>query len=153
MRRLAKTDREDLRSRCQSPIHNERQRFLARVEISGGVAPAVLAGHSAALRRLAAAVQATIVPPRPDRRLETLNEAGELADGALSDDVLQVLERANSRGTLPGTTPSSVSSGPPAVGGRPRATLSAEKSRRRRPPTSEPLAGIWGAEGSDELLD
>ncbi|MDI3211848.1 dynamin family protein [Arthrobacter sp. AL12] len=54
VRRLAKTAREDLHTRCQRLLQVEQQRFLARLEISGGVAPAVLAGHAAALRRLAA---------------------------------------------------------------------------------------------------
>ncbi|MDR7084649.1 energy-coupling factor transporter ATP-binding protein EcfA2 [Arthrobacter ginsengisoli] len=54
VRRLAKTAREDLHARCQSLLQAEQQRFLARLEISGGVPPAVLAGHAAALRRLAA---------------------------------------------------------------------------------------------------
>ena len=54
VRRLAKTAREDLHTRCQSLLQGEQQRFLARLETSGGVAPAVLAGHAAALRQLAA---------------------------------------------------------------------------------------------------
>ncbi|HSN37578.1 MAG TPA: dynamin family protein [Arthrobacter sp.] len=54
VRRLAKTAREDLHTRCQRLLQAEQQRFLARLEISGGVPPAVLAGHAAALRRLAA---------------------------------------------------------------------------------------------------
>ena len=98
---------------------------------------------------------------RLDRRLEALNEARELADGALPDDVLdgvlQVLERASSRRSLSGdhtvvgffgATGSGKSSLFNAVSGEEIATAAA-----RRPTTSEPLAGIWGAEGSDELLD
>ncbi|MGO4192941.1 dynamin family protein [Arthrobacter sp. YAF17] len=54
VRRLARTAREDLHARCQQLLQVEQQRFLARLEIPGGVAPAVLAGHAAALRRLAA---------------------------------------------------------------------------------------------------
>ena len=54
VRRLAQTAREDLHARCQQLLQAEQQRFLARLEIPGGVAPAVLAGHAAALRRLAA---------------------------------------------------------------------------------------------------
>ena len=54
VRRLAKTAREDLHTRCQRLLEAEQERFLARLEVPGGVAPAVLAGHAAALRRLAA---------------------------------------------------------------------------------------------------
>jgi len=54
VRRLARTAREDLHVRCQQLLEAEQQRFLARLDVSGGVAPAVLAGHAAALRRLAA---------------------------------------------------------------------------------------------------
>lgn len=54
VRRLARTAREDLHARCQQLLQAEQQRFLTRLEIPGAVAPAVLAGHAAALRRLAA---------------------------------------------------------------------------------------------------
>ena len=54
VRRLAQTAREDLHARCQRLLQAEQQRFLARLEVHGGVPPAVLAGHAAALRRLAA---------------------------------------------------------------------------------------------------
>ncbi|MEC5178794.1 dynamin family protein [Arthrobacter sp. CG_A4] len=54
VRRLAQTARKDLHARCQRLLQSEQQRFLARLEIPGGVPPAVLAGHAAALHRLAA---------------------------------------------------------------------------------------------------
>jgi hypothetical protein len=54
VRRLAKTAREDLNTRCQGLLRAEQQRFLARLELSGGVPPDVLAAHAAALHRLAA---------------------------------------------------------------------------------------------------
>ena len=54
VRRLARTAREDLHERCQVLLASERERFLSRLEVDGGVPPAVLAGHAAALRRLAA---------------------------------------------------------------------------------------------------
>jgi hypothetical protein len=54
VRRLAKTAREDLHTRCQGLLRAEQQRFLARLDLSGGVPPAVLAAHSTVLRRLAA---------------------------------------------------------------------------------------------------
>ena len=98
---------------------------------------------------------------RLDRRLDALNEARELANGALPDEVLdgvlQVLDRASSRRSLSadhtvvgffGATGSGKSSLFNVVSGAELATAAA-----RRPTTSEPLAGIWGAEGSDELLD
>jgi hypothetical protein len=53
VRRLAKTAREDLHARCQLLLQAEQQRFLARLDLSGGIPPAVLDGHAAALRRLA----------------------------------------------------------------------------------------------------
>ncbi|XAS62944.1 GTPase [Micrococcaceae bacterium Sec5.8] len=109
------------------------------------------------MSRHAAAVEAT----RLDRRLDALNQARELAAGALPDEdldaVLQVLDRAGSRRSLSadhtvvgffGATGSGKSSLFNAVSGAEIATAAA-----RRPTTSEPLAGIWGAEGSDELLD
>lgn len=55
VRRLAKTAREDLHSRCQGLLRAEQQRFLVRLDLSGGVPPAVLGAHAAALRQLAAA--------------------------------------------------------------------------------------------------
>ncbi len=95
------------------------------------------------------------------RRLEALNEARELASGALPDEtldeVLRVLERASTRRSLSadhtvvgffGATGSGKSSLFNAVSGAEIATAAA-----RRPTTSEPLAGVWGAEGSDALLD
>ena len=96
-----------------------------------------------------------------DRRLEALNNARELAAGALPeealDPVLQVLERASSRRSLSadhtvvgffGATGSGKSSLFNAVSGEEIATAAV-----RRPTTTEPLAGIWGVEGSDALLD
>ncbi|MBT2536485.1 GTPase [Arthrobacter sp. ISL-69] len=94
-------------------------------------------------------------------RLEALNDARELAGGVLPeeslDDVLQVLERASSRRSLSsehtvvgffGATGSGKSSLFNAVSGADVATAAA-----RRPTTSEPLAGVWGTEGSEPLLD
>ncbi|MET1063912.1 MAG: dynamin family protein, partial [Arthrobacter sp.] len=54
VRRLAQTAREDLHARCQRLLEDEQQRFLARLDVSGGVPPAVLARHAADLRGLAA---------------------------------------------------------------------------------------------------
>jgi energy-coupling factor transporter ATP-binding protein EcfA2 len=95
------------------------------------------------------------------RRLEALNEAHELAGGALPEETLQqarqVIERAGSRRSLSGehtvvgffgATGSGKSSLFNAVSGAEIATAAA-----RRPTTSEPLAGIWGADGSEPLLD
>jgi GTP-binding protein EngB required for normal cell division len=95
------------------------------------------------------------------RRLEALNDARELAEGVLSDEslkaVLEVLERASSRRSLSadhtvvgffGATGSGKSSLFNAVGGAEIATAAA-----RRPTTSEPLAGVWGIQGSEPLLD
>ncbi|MFJ4229706.1 GTPase, partial [Paenarthrobacter nicotinovorans] len=95
------------------------------------------------------------------RKLEALNTARELAEGVLPDQVLQsvydVLERAASRRSLSaghtvvgffGATGSGKSSLFNAVSGSDVATAAA-----RRPTTSEPLAGIWGEEGSGPLLD
>ncbi len=94
-------------------------------------------------------------------RLEALNDARELAAGALPEEaleeVLEVLDRASSRRSLSaahtvvgffGATGSGKSSLFNAVSGEEIATAAA-----RRPTTSEPLAGIWGAEGSEPLLD
>jgi hypothetical protein len=54
VRRLAKTAREDLHTRCQRLLQAEQERFLSRLDPSAGVASDVLAGHAAALRRLVA---------------------------------------------------------------------------------------------------
>src|SRR5687768_16915903 len=96
-----------------------------------------------------------------DARLEALNSARELAEGVLPDDVLQdvlrLLERATSRRSLSadhtvvgffGATGSGKSSLFNAVSGAEIATAAV-----RRPTTTEPLAGVWGAEGSEPLLD
>jgi GTP-binding protein EngB required for normal cell division len=96
-----------------------------------------------------------------DRRLEALNEARELAEGVLPDaaleEVFQLLERASSRRSLSadhtvvgffGSTGSGKSSLFNAVSGAEIATAAA-----RRPTTSEPLACVWGADGSEPLLD
>jgi GTP-binding protein EngB required for normal cell division len=96
-----------------------------------------------------------------DRRLEALDDARELAAGALPeetlDEVLQVLDRASSRRSLSadhtvvgffGATGSGKSSLFNAVSGAEIATAAV-----RRPTTTEPLAGIWGVQGSDALLD
>ncbi|SDW38363.1 50S ribosome-binding GTPase [Arthrobacter sp. cf158] len=95
------------------------------------------------------------------RRLEALNTARELAEGVLPDDALhsayEVLERATSRRSLSaghtvvgffGATGSGKSSLFNAVSGSGLATATA-----RRPTTSQPLAGIWGEDGSGPLLD
>jgi GTP-binding protein EngB required for normal cell division len=95
------------------------------------------------------------------RRLEALNDARELAAGALPEEtlaeVLQVLDRASSRRSLStdhtvvgffGATGSGKSSLFNAVNGAEIATAAA-----RRPTTSEPLASIWGEDGSGPLLD
>lgn len=94
-------------------------------------------------------------------RLEALNTARELAAGVLPETELQmvydVLERAASRRSLSGghtvvgffgATGSGKSSLFNAVSGSSLATAAA-----RRPTTSAPLAGIWGAAGSGPLLD
>ncbi|MFF2029676.1 GTPase [Arthrobacter sp. NPDC058192] len=96
-----------------------------------------------------------------DRRLEALDEARELAAGALPeetlDEVLHVLDRASSRRSLSadhtvvgffGATGSGKSSLFNAVSGAEIATAAV-----RRPTTTEPLAGIWGVQGSEALLD
>ena len=96
-----------------------------------------------------------------DRRLEALDSARELAAGVLPEDaldqVLQVLDRASSRRSLSGehtvvgffgATGSGKSSLFNAVSGEEIATAAV-----RRPTTTEPLAGIWGVNGSDALLD
>lgn len=94
-------------------------------------------------------------------RLEALNTARELAGGVLPqedlDQVLGVLERASSRRSLSsdhtvvgffGATGSGKSTLFNAVSGAGIARAGA-----LRPTTSEPLAGIWGAAGSEPLLD
>ncbi|MBE4719703.1 GTPase [Pseudarthrobacter sp. AB1] len=96
-----------------------------------------------------------------DRRLQALNDARELAEGVLPDaaleEVFRLLERASSRRSLSadhtvvgffGATGSGKSSLFNAVSGAEIATAAA-----RRPTTSEPLAGVWGADGSEPLLD
>jgi GTP-binding protein EngB required for normal cell division len=96
-----------------------------------------------------------------DRRLAALNDARELAEGVLPDasldEVRQLLDRAGSRRSLSadhtvvgffGATGSGKSSLFNAVSDAEIATAAA-----RRPTTSEPLAGVWGAEGSEPLLD
>lgn len=98
---------------------------------------------------------------RLDGRLQALDDARQLSEGVLPDDTLQevlrVLERASSRRSLSGdhtvvgffgATGSGKSSLFNAVSGVEIATAAA-----RRPTTSEPLAGVWGAEGSEPLLD
>jgi GTP-binding protein EngB required for normal cell division len=98
---------------------------------------------------------------RLQRRLEALNDARELAEGVLPDatldEVLHVLERASSRRSLSadhtvvgffGATGSGKSTLFNAVNGAEIATAAA-----RRPTTSEPLASVWGADGSEGLLD
>jgi GTP-binding protein EngB required for normal cell division len=101
------------------------------------------------------------VSSRLDARLEALNVARELAEGVLPDAVLQdvvgLLERATARRSLSadhtvvgffGATGSGKSSLFNAVSGADIATAAV-----RRPTTTEPLAGVWGAEGSEPLLD
>lgn len=98
---------------------------------------------------------------RLDRRLSALDDARRLGAGVLPEDPLQrafdVLERASSRRSLSadhtvvgffGATGSGKSSLFNAVSGAEIATAAA-----RRPTTSEPLAGVWGVEGSEPLLD
>lgn len=53
VRRLAKTAREDLNTRCHKLLQAEQQRFLDRLDFSTGVSPEVLSGHARALQRLA----------------------------------------------------------------------------------------------------
>ena len=94
-------------------------------------------------------------------RLEALNSARELAEGVLPgealDQVFQVLDRASARRSLSadhtvvgffGATGSGKSTLFNAVNGAEIATAAA-----RRPTTSEPLASVWGAAGSEALLD
>lgn len=94
-------------------------------------------------------------------RLQALDEARELADGRLPEQALTsvdaVLERASTRRSLSeehtvvgffGATGSGKSSLFNAVTGQDLAAVAV-----RRPTTAEPLAAIWGAEGSEPLLD
>lgn len=96
-----------------------------------------------------------------DRQLIALNEARELAEGRLDDtalaDVYGVLERATARRSLSaehtvvgffGATGSGKSSLFNAVAGTDAARVAV-----RRPTTSEPLAMVWGMDGSAPLLD
>lgn len=96
-----------------------------------------------------------------NERLSALNEARELAEGRLPDaalaDIYNVLDRATSRRSLSanhtvvgffGATGSGKSSLFNAVTGTEIATVAA-----RRPTTAEPLAAVWGSEGSEPLLD
>jgi energy-coupling factor transporter ATP-binding protein EcfA2 len=98
---------------------------------------------------------------RLDSRLQALDDARGLGEGVLPDqaleEVLAVLDRAGSRRSLSadhtvvgffGATGSGKSSLFNAVSGAEIATAAA-----RRPTTSEPLAGVWGADGSGPLLD
>lgn len=98
---------------------------------------------------------------RLQARLEALGQARELAQGVLPEaaleDVFGVLERARSRRALSadhtvvgffGATGSGKSTLFNAVNGAEIATAAA-----RRPTTSEPLASVWGADGSEPLLD
>ncbi|MFF1880866.1 GTPase [Pseudarthrobacter sp. NPDC058196] len=103
----------------------------------------------------------TRVASRLDGRLQALADARELGEDVLPDETLLhvagVLERASSRRSLSadhtvvgffGATGSGKSSLFNAVSGAEIATAAA-----RRPTTSEPLAGVWGAAGSEPLLD
>jgi hypothetical protein len=98
---------------------------------------------------------------RLDDRLEALNEARELADGVLPPEALEeaygVLDRAASRRSLSrehtvvgffGATGSGKSTLFNAVLGEQVAVAAAT-----RPTTAEPLAAVWGLEGSEPLLD
>lgn len=94
-------------------------------------------------------------------RLEALNSARELAEGRVDADqlraVYEVLDRASSRRSLSsahtvvgifGPTGSGKSSLLNALTGTDLARVAA-----RRPTTAEPLAVIWGEDGSSDLLD
>ncbi|MFJ6278508.1 GTPase family protein [Arthrobacter subterraneus] len=98
---------------------------------------------------------------RLQERLEAVNEARELAEGRVDEDqlgaVYDVLDRASSRRSLSaahtvvgifGPTGSGKSSLLNALTGTDLARVAA-----RRPTTAEPLAVIWGEEGSADLLD
>ncbi|MDO5745382.1 MAG: 50S ribosome-binding GTPase, partial [Micrococcaceae bacterium] len=94
-------------------------------------------------------------------KLEALKEATELGadrvDARIIDDSWQVLELASSRRTLSaehtvvgffGATGSGKSSLFNAVAGQDLARTAAI-----RPTTNQPMAGIWGRDGADPLLD
>ncbi|QCU78377.1 ABC transporter [Citricoccus sp. SGAir0253] len=96
-----------------------------------------------------------------ERKLAALEEAAGLAAGRVPEEALagarQVVERAGQRRRLSaehtvvgffGATGSGKSSLFNAVTGHPLARAAAT-----RPTTSEPLAAVWGAEGSGPLLD
>lgn len=95
------------------------------------------------------------------RQLDALNEARQLGEGRVSEaaeaSALAVLERASTRRSLSadhtvigffGATGSGKSSLFNAVTGKELARVAAT-----RPTTSAPLAAVWGAGGSAELLD
>ena len=126
----------------------------------------MLAGHAAALapaggRRMSRHGRAREAS-RLQRRLEALNDARELAEGVLPDDALRrspprVWSGPARGGPFPpdhtvvgffGATGSGKSTLFNAVNGAEIATAAA-----RRPTTSEPLASVWGADGSEALLD
>jgi len=52
VRRLARTAREELQGRCERLLAAEQQRFLARLDVSGGAQPGTLAAQAKALGRL-----------------------------------------------------------------------------------------------------
>ncbi|GAA1118838.1 GTPase [Citricoccus alkalitolerans] len=96
-----------------------------------------------------------------DRKLTALETAARLGEGRVSAQALasarQVVERARERRRLSadhtvvgffGATGSGKSSLFNAVTGHPLARAAAT-----RPTTSEPLAAVWGADGSEPLLD
>ncbi|MFC0247259.1 GTPase [Citricoccus parietis] len=96
-----------------------------------------------------------------DRKLTALETAARLGEGRVSEEGLasagQVVERARERRRLSadhtvvgffGATGSGKSSLFNAVTGHPLARAAAT-----RPTTSEPLAAVWGADGSEALLD
>lgn len=98
---------------------------------------------------------------RLQTRLEELNTARELAEGRVDEDQLGalygVLDRASTRRSLSsghtvvglfGPTGSGKSSLLNALSGTDLARVAA-----RRPTTAEPLAVIWGEDGSGDLLD
>ncbi|WP_323958676.1 ABC transporter [Arthrobacter sp. JZ12] len=98
---------------------------------------------------------------RLQARLEALNSARELAEGRLDDaelrDLYAVLDRASSRRSLSaahtvvgifGPTGSGKSSLLNALTGTDLARVAA-----RRPTTAEPLAVVWGEDGSSDLLN
>lgn len=55
VRRLARTAREDLHTRCKELLQAEQRRFLDRLDPDTGAGADVLAGHAEALKRLAGA--------------------------------------------------------------------------------------------------